>query len=415
MSRRRVVISGIGAFTPIGHGAEGLWAGVRRGQSVVRRVTRFDPSPFRSHLAAEIDDFDPVAELGAKRARRLDRFSQLSVATSLQAIRDAGLVLDARLREAAGCYLGSALGGVVFGEEQHAAYLEQGPGAVSPWLALSVFGGAGAANVAIELGLHGPNAANGNSCAAGALAIGGAYELVRDGATPVMLAGGAEAPLAPLTFGAFAIIRAMSSGYDEDPPRASRPFDVARDGFVMGEGAATVVLEDREHALARGARPYAEIRGFGTTNDGYHMTAPLPDGSQAARAICRALADAELGPADVDYVNAHASATPLGDSAEAAAICLALGERAAHVPTSGTKGLYGHPLGASGAIETAIAALAIDRGWLPGTINLSTADPAAAGLALIGPEGREARPRVVLNDAFGFGGTNISLVLTAAT
>ena len=407
---RRVVVTGIGAITPIGSGPDGLWAGARRGRSAVRRITRFDPSPFRSHVAAEIDDFDPVAVLGPKRARRLDRFSQLAVAAAMQAMADAGLELDDGLREVTGCYLGSALGGVAFGEEQHEAYLERGLAAVSAWLALSVFGGAGASNVAIELGIRGPNQANGNSCASGALAIGEAFKLVRAGEVPIMLAGGVEAPLAPLTFGAFAVIRAMSTRND-DPEHASRPFDRGRDGFVMGEGAGVLVLESEEHARARGARAYAEVRGYGGTNDAYHMTAPLPDGSQAARAICLALEDARLVPTDVEYVSAHASATPLGDSAEAAAIRLALGEHGRRVPVSGLKGLFGHPLGATGAIETAIGALAIERGWLPGTCNLETPDE-ETGLELIGPSGLERRPRVVLKDAFGFGGSNVALVLT---
>ena len=410
VTRRRVVVTGIGAITPIGSGPDGLWAGARRGRSAARRVTRFDPSPFRSQVAAEIDDFDPVAILGSKRARRLDRFSQLAVAAAQQAVEDAELVLDDGLREVTGCYLGSALGGVAFGEEQHASYLEHGLAGVSAWLALSVFGGAGASNVAIELDLRGPNQTNANSCASGAMAIGEAFKLVRSGEAPVMLAGGAEAPLAPLTFGSFAVIKAMSTRND-DPERASRPFDRERDGFVMGEGAGVLVLEDAEHARARGARVYAELRGYGTTNDAYHMTAPRPDGGQAARAICLALEDACLAPSDVEYVNAHASATPLGDSAEAAAIRRGLGGHGRRVPVSGLKGLFGHPLGASGAIETAICALAIERGWLPGTCNLELPDTDNA-LELIGPGGLERRPRVVLKDAFGFGGSNVALVLT---
>ena len=423
----RVVISGIGAVTPIGCGADGLWGGVERGRSAVRLVTRFDAGPFRSRLAAEIDGFDPLDYMDARRARRLDQFSQLAVAASLDAMRDAGLDPPAgpcngqawksagasgrHAAETAGCYLGSALGGVAFGEEQHRAFLDRGLPAVSPWLALAVFGGAASSNVAIELGLRGPSLANSNSCASGAVAIGEAFRLVRSGEASMMLAGGVEAPLAPLTFGAFAVIKAMSMA-DHDPPRASRPFDRARDGFVMGEGAAVLVLERLDSAEARGARVYAEIRGYGTTNDAHHMTVPLPDGREAARAIRRALADARLGPGDVEYVNAHASATPLGDRAEAAAIRAALGEHAARIPVSGTKGLYGHPLGASGAMEAAICALAIDRGVLPGTANLDRPDP-DCGLDVLGPAGLRRRAGVVLTNAFGFGGTNATLVLTS--
>jgi 3-oxoacyl-[acyl-carrier-protein] synthase II len=410
--QQRVVITAIGAITPIGSGVDGLWAGVLRGASAVRRLTRFDPSPFRSQLAAEIDDFDPGAYLEPRRARRLDRYSQLAVATSLQALADAGLAPHSGPVACAGCSIGSALGGVAFAEAQHQAYLRGGLAEVSPSLALSVFGGAAPSNVAIDAGLRGPALANSNSCASGAIAIGEAFRLIRDGRAPLMLAGGVEAPLAPLTFGSFALIKAMSTVRDA-PCRASRPFDLQRDGFVMGEGAAMLVLESLPHALARGARVYAEIRGFGVTNDAYHMVAPLPNGAEAARAMRLALADAGLEPLDVDYVNAHASSTPLGDRAEARAIQCALGERAARVPVSGTKGLYGHPLGASGAIETAICALAISRGRLPGTTNLARPD-ADNPLNLIGPAGLGQPPRVVVNNAFGFGGINAALVLTAA-
>jgi 3-oxoacyl-[acyl-carrier-protein] synthase II len=392
---------------------DGLWSGVLRGESAVRTVSRFDATPFRSHLAAEIGDadFDPNAFLEPRRARRLDRYSQLSVAASLQAVADAQLQPCSPRLELAGCYIGSALGGVAFAETQHQAYLRHGVGGVNPSLALSVFGGAGPTNVAIELGLHGPSMANSNSCASGAIAIGEAFRLIRDGRATLMLAGGVEAPLAPLTFGSFALIKAMSTAND-DACHASRPFDARRDGFVMAEGAAMLVLESLEHALARGAAVYAEVRGYGMTNDAHQMLAPLANGEHAARAMRLAMDDAAIEPADVDYVNAHASATPIGDRAEAHAIQRALGEHATRVPVSGTKGLYGHPLGASGAIETAISALAIARGWLPGTTNLVEAD-ADNTLNLIGPAGLRHQARVVINNAFGFGGINAALVLSS--
>jgi len=375
-------------------------------------VTRFDPGPFRSRLAAEIDDFDPSDYLDARRARRLDRCSQFAVAASLQAVKDAGLGAEHCWRETAGAYVGSALGGLAFAEEQHQAYLRQGPGSVNPLLALAVFAGAAPSNVAIELGLRGSSLSNSSSCASGAVAIGEAFRLVRSGQAPIMLAGGVEAPLAPLTFGAFALIKAMSTA-DDCPERASRPFDVERDGFVMGEGAAIVVLEDLERAHARGARVYAEVRGYGTTNDAHHMLAPRADGQQAARAIHLALADAAVQPDAVEYANAHASATRIGDQAEAVAIRLALGDHGARVPVSGTKGLYGHPLGASGAIEVAICALAIARGFLPGTANLAKPDPDLA-LNVIPPAGLDRCARVILSNAFGFGGINAALIITRA-
>jgi 3-oxoacyl-[acyl-carrier-protein] synthase II len=381
-----------------------LWSGVRHGVSAVRQLSRFDASLFRARLAAEIDDAALGVErfLEPKRARRLDRYSTFAVIASLQAVADAGLV-DL---EAAGCYVGSALGGVAFGELQHDLYLEKGLSAVNPALALSVFGGAAPANVAIELGLHGPCLANANSCASGAVAIGEAFRLIREGTCQVMLAGGAEAPLAPLTFGAFAVIKAMSTSA-ADPATASRPFDRSRDGFVMGEGAAMLVLESLSHAERRGAQVYAEVVGYAMTNDGYHMLAPLPSGEHAARCMCLALDDAGLVPGDVEYVNAHASATPIGDRAEARAIDSVFG---AQVPVSGTKGLYGHPLGASGAIEMAITALAMRDGWLPGTTNFAEADEDNP-LCLIGPPGLARQVGVSVNNAFGFGGINAALVL----
>ena len=408
---RRVVITGIGAVTPIGTGAEGLWAGVLANRSAVRTIDRFDPSPFPSRIAAQVNDFDPAAYLDARRARRLDRFSAMSVVAARMALDDSGLELDEASGSRTGAWIGSALGGVAFGEEQHAGYVARGVRGVAPTLALAVFGGAGASNVAIDLGLTGPTVGNSNSCASGAMAIGQAFHSIRDGTVDAALAGGSEAPLAPLTFGAFALINVLSTRND-DPAAASRPFDVARDGFVMGEGAAMLVLEEREAALRRGARAIAEVRGFGASNDAYHMTQPRPDGRDAARAITVALADAEL-PADaVGYVNAHGSATPLNEPAEAAAILRALGPHGAEVPVSGTKGLYGHALGASGAFEAAITALAIERGTLPGTCNLENLDP-AIGLSVLAAA-REQQVEVALTNSFGFGGMNASLVLARA-
>lgn len=408
----RVAITGIGAITPIGHEAQGVWEGVRRGKSAVRRLTRFDSTPFRAQLAAEVADFDPLEYMAERRARRLDRFSQFGVAAGLQALRDARLELNPALAERAGCYVGSALGGIAFAEQQHQAFLSGGPPAVHPSLALAVFGGAASSNVAIELGLRGPSLANSNSCASGAIAIGEAFRLVRSGQAPLMLAGGVEVPLAPLTFGSFALVKAMSTR-QACPEAASRPFDARRDGFVMGEGAALLVLEELGRARARGAHVYAELRGYGVTNDAHHMLAPLPDGREAGRAIRLALEDAGTHAEEVEYVNAHASATPLGDHAETAAICHGLGEHVTRVPVSGWKGLYGHPLGASGGIELAICALAMDRGFVPGTTNLQQPDDDNP-LALLGPEGRCFRPRVVLKNAFGFGGINAALVLASA-
>jgi 3-oxoacyl-[acyl-carrier-protein] synthase II len=411
MTARRVVITGIGAITPIGTGAEDLWSGVLANRSAVRAIDRFDASAFPSRIAAQIDGFDPAAHLDARRARRLDRFSALSVAAARMAVEDAALAIQDGVAARTGVWIGSALGGVAYGEEQHQRYVERGVHGVSPTLALAVFGGAGPSNVALDLGVTGPTVGNANSCASGATAIGQAFHAVRDGSVDVALAGGAEAPLAPLTFGAFALIRVLSSRND-DPETASRPFDRDRDGFVMGEAAAILVLEEREAAVARRARIVAEVLGFGASNDAYHMTAPRPDGRDAARAIRAALSDAGIGAERIGYVNAHGSSTPLNEPAEARAIRSALGPGSERVPVSGTKGLYGHALGASGAVEAAITALALERGVLPGTCNLVEPDPTIA-LELL-REARRATVDAALTNSFGFGGMNAALVLGRA-
>jgi 3-oxoacyl-[acyl-carrier-protein] synthase II len=407
--RRRVVVTGIGAITPIGLEREGLWRGLRAQRSAVATVTRFDPSIFRSHNAAQVNDFVATDHLEQRRARRLDRFGHFSVVTAKMALEDASLDLQHEDRDQIGTMMGSALGGVAYAEDQMGLFVREGLRAVDATLALAVFGGASSCNIAIELGVTGPNSTNAMSCASGTIAIGEAYRQIRDGYADVMIAGGAEAPLSLLCYGAFALIRAMSTRND-DPSTASRPFDRDRDGFVMGEGAAILILEERERALARGARLYAELLGFGMTNDAHHMTAPLPSGRQAARAMQLALKDASLTPNEVSYVNAHGSSTPLNDPTETLAIKATLGEHAYRVPVSGTKGYYGHALGASGAIEAAICALALEREWLPPTINHVAPDD-ACDLDYVPADGRSARVDVVLSNSFGFGGINAALVM----
>ncbi len=409
---RRVVVTGIGCVTPIGTGAEGLWDGLRARRSAVRTITRFDPAPFRSRVAAEIPDFRPGDHLDAKRARRYDRFSQLSVVSARLALEGAALDLEREDRDRVGAMMGSALGGVAFAEEQMGVYARGGLRAVDPALALTVFGGASSCNMAIEFGVAGPNVTNAMSCASGTVAVGDAFHAIRDGRADVMLAGGAEAPLAPLCFGAFAVIRAMSVRND-DPATASRPFDEGRDGFVMGEGAAVLVLEERERALARGAPVLAEVLGAAVTNDAWHMTAPRPDGSRAARCIGLALADAAIAPTEVDYVNAHGSSTPLNDRTETLALRHAFGAHAARLAVSGTKGYYGHPLGASGAIEAAITVLALARGWMPPTLNLVRPGP-ACDLDYLPDGGDGRRLDVAVSNSFGFGGVNAAIVLRRA-
>jgi 3-oxoacyl-[acyl-carrier-protein] synthase II len=408
MMERRVVVTGIGAITPIGVGTEGLWQGLRSGLSAVQGITRFDPTPFRSRIAAQVNDFHAADHIEQRKVRRLDRFSQFSVAATRLAIADAELELAREDPDRIGVMMGTALGGIARAEEEHGHYVEGGLRAVDPSLALSVFAGAASCNIAIEFGVCGPNSTNGMSCASGTIGIGEGLRAIRRGEADVMLAGGAEAPLAPLCFGSFAIIRAMSTRND-DPATASRPFDTGRDGFVMAEGAAVLVLEERQRALARGARIYLEICGYGLTNDAHHMTAPRPDGQQAARAMRLALADARVEPHEVGYLNAHGSSTPLNDPTETSAIRQVFNGHAARLPVSGTKGYYGHALGASGAIEAAICSLASARAWLPPTVNLSLPDP-ACNLGYITGDGRMADPEILLSNSFGFGGINACLV-----
>ncbi len=415
--RRRIWITGIGVITPIGTGLDAFRAGLRAGLSPVKRIDRFDPSPFRSQVAAQVDDFDPLSWMPPKTARQLDRFSQFGLVAGRLALDDARMTPGAdgaAAPERIGIYLGSALGGIAYAEEQHSRFLERGIRQVAPNLALAVFGGAAPANLGIALDVRGPILSTANSCASGAVALGEAMGDLRDGRVDAAIAGGCEIPLSPLAFGAFDIIRALSAGHNDDPGGAARPFDSARDGFVMGEGAALLVLEAADVAERRGAVPYAELKGYGATSDAHHMVQPRADGREAARAATIALDDAGVEADEIDYVNAHASSTPLGDMAEARAIALALGERASTVPVSGTKALYGHPLGASGAIEAAICALTIRDGWAPASVNLVDPDPeVVAILPGLLRAGRDGVYRRVLSTSFGFGGLNAALVLGA--
>jgi 3-oxoacyl-[acyl-carrier-protein] synthase II len=412
VAKRRVAVTGIGIVSPIGISREGLWQGLKSGQSAVRTVTRFDPGMFRSRNAGEVDDFHPTDYLEQKRAKRLERFGHFAVASARLALDDSGIDLAREDRERIGSMMGSALGGVSYAESQMHVFIEKGLKALDPALALMVFGGAASCNIAIEFGLQGPNSTNAMSCASGTIAIGDGFREIRDGYADIMLCGAAEAPLAPLTFGAFAIIRAMSTRNDE-PQRASRPFDRDRDGFVMGEGGAVLVLEELDRARARGAHVYAEIVGYGNSNDAHHMTAPRPDGSQAARSMSRALADGHVAATDVAYVNAHGSSTPLNDPTETLALKQVFGDHARSLQVSSTKGYYGHALGASGAFEAAICALALERRWLPPTLNLDCpADD--CDLDYIPIRGRETAVEYALSNSFGFGGINAALVFRRA-
>ena len=404
----RVAVTGLGPITAVGVGVGGFWEGLRRERSPIRRITRFDPSPWRSHIAAEVDGFEPGDYMDGKALRRLDRFGQFSLASARLAIEDAGLDSVRLDHDRVAVQMGSALGGIAYAEEQNARLNAGGIRAVDPRVALTTFGGAASCSIAIEFGFTGPNSTNSMSCASGAIAIGDAWRLIREGQVDVAIAGGVEAPLAPLCFGAFAIIRAMSTR-NQDPERACRPFDTGRDGFIMGEGACTLVLERWEHAVGRGARIYAEIVGYGTTNDAFHMAAPRPDGAQAARAMRLALATANVASAEVDFISPHGSSTPLNDATESAAIKQVFGERAYRVPLSGTKPYYAHALGASGAIEAAVCCLAAARGWIPPTLNFEQGGP-DCDLDYVPEHGRALKPVLALSNSFGFGGINAALL-----
>jgi len=411
-NRRRVAITGIGAVTPVGISVEAMWDGIRSQRSAIRNVTAFDPTPYRSHNAAEVRGFDANDFMERKRAKRLDRFGHFSIACARLALVDAELDLARENRERIGATMGSALGGIGYAEEQFGVFLHEGIDRVEPQLALNVFVGAASCNIAIEFGLQGPNSTNGMSCASGTIGVGEAFRLIRDDYADAMVCGGVEAPIMPLCFGAFTIIRAMSTRND-DPERSSRPFDRERDGFVMGEGGTVLVLEEYERAKARGAHIYAEVVGYGNSNDAHHMTAPRPDASQAARAMRLALADGHVPAGDVAYVNAHGSSTPLNDPTETAAIRQVFGDHAEKLQVSSTKAYYGHALGASGAFELAISALALENKWLPPTLNLD-APGDGCDLDYIPKTGRATDAEYALSNSFGFGGINAAVVLKRA-
>ncbi len=410
MPRRRAVITGIGPITSIGIGRENFWRGLRAEKSGIQRISSFDTSEFNAHCGGEISNWIPEDYFPPHRLKRLDRYAQFSVASAKMALDDAGLPYSQQTPQPrVGVSFGTALGGIANAEYQHAHFLKKGTRGVNQTLALQVFGGSAHSNIAIEFGFRGVGTTNSNSCASGTVAVGEALRYIRDNFADVIVAGGAEAPLSPLTFGAFAIIKSMSQ-WNGDPALACRPFDAKRDGFVMGEGAAALIVEELEHARSRGAHIFAEVLGYSLNNDAFHMTSPLPSGESSIRAIREALADAQLAPVQIDYVNAHASSTQMNDSTEAMAINQVFGEHAKRLLVSGTKAYTGHPLGATGAIEAAICALAIDQKWVPPTLNRDNPDP-ACDLDVIPHHGRDAELNYVLSNSFGFGGINSCVIL----
>ncbi|HVF72629.1 MAG TPA: beta-ketoacyl-[acyl-carrier-protein] synthase family protein [Chthoniobacterales bacterium] len=410
MARRRAVITGIGPITCVGTGRENFWQGLRAEKSGIKRISTFDTSEFNAHCAGEILDWIPEDHFPPHRLKRLDRYAQFAVASARMALEDAGLPYSREApQDRVGVSFGTALGGIANAEYQHVHFLKKGTRGVNQTLALQVFGGSAHSNIAIEFGFRGVGTTNSNSCASGTVAIGEALRYIRDDFADVIVAGGAEAPLSPLTFGAFAIIKSMSQ-WNGDAALACRPFDLQRDGFVIAEGAATLVIEELEHARKRGARIFAEVLGYSLNNDAFHMTSPLPTGEACIRAMRAALADAGLRPEQIDYVNAHASSSRMNDSTETLAIKEVFQEHAARLAVSGTKAFTGHPLGATGAIEGAICAMAIERKWIPPTLNRENPDP-ACDLDVVPHHGRDAELNYVMSNSFGFGGINSCVIL----
>ncbi|MFM9888653.1 MAG: beta-ketoacyl-ACP synthase II [Burkholderiales bacterium] len=410
MSRRRVVITGLGIVSPVGNSVGEAWANISAGKSGVRRLTRFDVGPFASQIGGEVRDFDITKYLAPKEARRFDLFIHFGLGAAIDALKDSGLDLDAEDRERVGCVIGSGIGGLPGIEEQHNDFLKGGPRKISPFFVPGSIINLIAGQLSIMFGLKGPNLAIATACTTSNHCIGEGGRLIEYGDADIIVAGGAEATISPLGLGGFAAMRALSTRND-DPEGASRPWDRDRDGFVLGEGAGIVVLEEFEHAKKRGARIYAELVGYGMSADAHHMTAPCEDGEGAARCMRNALRNARLNPGEIDYINAHGTSTPLGDIAETVAVKGCFGEHAKRVAISSTKSMTGHLLGAAGGIEAVFSALAIHHQLAPPTANLDNQDP-ACDLDYIPRLARAMPIRAAMSNSFGFGGTNGTLIFT---
>ncbi|MXW38751.1 MAG: beta-ketoacyl-ACP synthase II [Acidobacteria bacterium] len=408
MTTRRVVVTGVGLVSPLGIGTRETWDGLMAGRSGAGHVTRFDASDFSSRIACEVKGFDPLDYADRRDARKMDTFIQYALAASLFAAEDAGLESPLEHPDRVGVIISSGIGGFETIEREHRKLLEKGPRRISPFFVPAMVVNLAAGWVSIRLGARGPNSAMATACSAGAHAVGEAFRLVRYGHADVMVAGGAEATITPMCIGGFASMKALSTRNDE-PERASRPFDRDRDGFVVGEGAGILILEERERALARGAALYAEVLGYGMSGDAFHITAPAEDGGGAVRVMQAALAEAGASPEDVDAVNAHGTSTPLNDRIETAAIRRVFGGHADRLAVSSTKSMTGHLLGGAGGLEAGISCLTLRHQVLPPTINYETPDP-DCDLDNVPNTARPATVRSVLSNSFGFGGTNVSLL-----
>jgi len=408
LSRRRVVVTGLGIISPVGNRVPEAWKNILAGTSGIARITRFDPSPFSSQIAGEVKGFDPAQHLSAKETRRFDTFIHYGLAAAIEAIKDAGLDFERERREQVGVCIGSGIGGLALIEETHKALLASGPRKISPFFIPGSIINLIAGQLSIMYGLKGPNLALVTACTTANHCIGDAGRLIEYGDADVMIAGGSEACISPLGLGGFCAARALSSRND-DPAAASRPWDKDRDGFVLGEGAGILVLEEYEHAKARGARIYCELAGYGMSADAHHITAPCEDGEGAVRCMANAMRNARLNREQVDYINAHGTSTPLGDVAETVALRNCFGVHARKLAVSSTKSMTGHLLGAAGGIEAVFSTLAVYEQVAPPTINLVNPDP-QCDLDYVPNSARRMKIDVVISNSFGFGGTNGSLV-----
>lgn len=409
----RVVVTGIGVLSPLGLDLDTTWQGLIAGKSGIGPITQFDCEGYDVTFAGELKDFDAVQYVGRKEARRMDRFSQIAVAASLQAVEDSGLDINDGNRENIGVLVGSGIGGLITVSQQVQVLLEKGPDRVSPFLVPMMIADMASAQVSITLGAKGPNFCPTSACSSGSDAVGTAYEIVKRGDADVMLGGGAESIITPIGVAGFAANRALSTRNDA-PQQASRPFDATRDGFVIAEGAAVLVLESLDLALERGATIYAELTGYGASSDAVHITQPAENGEGAARAMKMALRKAGLEPKDIDYINAHGTSTQLNDKVETMAIKTVFGDEAAKIPISSTKSMVGHMLGAAGALESAICIQAIRHGIIPPTINYTTPDP-ECDLDYVPNQAREVKVSAALTNSFGFGGHNSVLLFQEFT
>jgi len=405
----RVLVTGTGVISPVGNSTEACWSSLIAGTSGAGPITRFDAAAYGTRFACEVKDFAADAVMDRKDAKRMDRFAQFAVAAAHEALKNSGLDLEHEDRDRIGVVVGSGIGGMETFESQHSILRERGPGRVSPFFIPMMISDMGAGQISIQFGLRGPNFATVSACASGAHAIGEALRLLRAGDADVMVAGGSEATITPMALAGFSSSRALSTRND-DPQRASRPFDLERDGFVIGEGAGVIILETEEHARRRGAPLLCELGGYGTSADAYHLTAPIEDGSGAARAMIRALKDAGISAEDVEYINAHGTSTPAGDPAEVRAVKSVFGDHARRLMMSSTKSMTGHLLGAAGGLEAVVTALTLARGVVPPTINLETSDP-QCDLDFVPNQARPRPVKAALSNSFGFGGHNVTLAM----